>query len=489
MNNTKLVNVLRTFSKNEMKDFEKFISSPYFNKGRKYEPFLNELKKFYPKFDDDKLTQEYVYSRLYPGKKYNRQIVWNFTSGLLSLAEEFLIIHSLRKNKFAKSHELAREYYLRKLSVYFAKTTDEIENKLIRTGIDDDYFKFKLQLAGLKKSHKYMEDEQHLVSQHILEEGEYSVLYFLKNIASYIGDMRSSFLYFNADYGLNMPYEFLNNFNFNKFMNFIKNNNYRYSWIVELYYCRIMMILDFDNEEHFYRLKSLLLENYGKLQDEMKYNWFISLSNYCLMKLNKGIDFRRKLFEMNKLIVETGLVFPGRYFLKILFLQILRSALAIDEIQWAEKYILEYVHKLKPSYQKPMEAFSYATLYFKMGKYNKVLENLSKVKFVDARDKIDVKILYIETYYELNETEAVISLIDSTKHFLNNNSAFTELTKTNYLKSLNLLNRLVKVKLNNDTDEMEYILKEAREPRGLGIGWWLETKVDELKTQMKIKNE
>ncbi len=483
MNNSKLINVLRTFSKNEMKEFEKLVSSPYFNKGRNYLPFLAEMKKFYPKFEDEKMTQEYIYSKVYPGKKFNKQIVWNAASALLNMAEEFLIIHSLKKNNFASNEALAKEYYIRKLPRYFTKTVDEIENKLDRFGMESDYFLQKMRLAGLRKSYNYMEDAQHLVSEHILKEGEYSVLYFLRNIAAYAGDMRSSFLYFNADYGINMPYEFLKSIDLNKILNFVKENNYRYTWIVEMYYCLIMLILDFDNENHFFRLKELLVENSDKFTSEMRYNWIISLSNYCIMKINKGIDFRRQLFEMNRLNVETGLVFPGRYLLKILFLQILRSALAVDETEWVKKYIEEYVPKLKPSYQKPVQSFSNAILYFKLGEYNKVLDNLAKVKFIDDRDKIDVKIIYLETYYELNEIEAVISLIDSTKHFLNKSTSFTDISKTNFIKSLNLLNRLVNAKINNDKDEIELILKAVEEPKGLSLGRWLLTKTRELKTK------
>ena len=111
MKNSKLVNVLRTFSKSEMKEFEKLVSSPFFNRGRNYMPFLNQLKKFCPKYDDDKLTPEYIYSKIYHGKKFNKQIIWNATSSLLKMAEEFLVLKAMHKNKFTAYHLLAEEYH------------------------------------------------------------------------------------------------------------------------------------------------------------------------------------------------------------------------------------------------------------------------------------------------------------------------------------------------------------------------------------------
>src|SRR5512143_95729 len=103
MNNSKLISILRTFSPGEMKEFEKLVSSPFFNKGRNYLPFLAVLKKFYPRFDDDKLTPEFVFSKLYRDKKFNKQIIWNMTSAMQNMAEDFLLHVSMKKDRFVRN--------------------------------------------------------------------------------------------------------------------------------------------------------------------------------------------------------------------------------------------------------------------------------------------------------------------------------------------------------------------------------------------------
>jgi hypothetical protein len=42
MNNTKIVQVLRSFSAEEFREFEKFTASPYFSRGRDLIPLLKE---------------------------------------------------------------------------------------------------------------------------------------------------------------------------------------------------------------------------------------------------------------------------------------------------------------------------------------------------------------------------------------------------------------------------------------------------------------
>ncbi|MDQ3021861.1 MAG: hypothetical protein M3R36_15010 [Bacteroidota bacterium] len=104
MKDTKLIQTLKTFTKDENKNFVKFVASPYFNKGRNYIPLLNELQKFYLDFEDERLTSEYLYKKIYPGRKFNKQVMWNQVSQLEKLAIEFLRqtgLKSYQTEKFA----------------------------------------------------------------------------------------------------------------------------------------------------------------------------------------------------------------------------------------------------------------------------------------------------------------------------------------------------------------------------------------------------
>jgi hypothetical protein len=56
MRDSKLINLLKTFSEDEIKSFRKFVASPFFNSVKNYINLLKVLEKFYPGFDDPKLT-------------------------------------------------------------------------------------------------------------------------------------------------------------------------------------------------------------------------------------------------------------------------------------------------------------------------------------------------------------------------------------------------------------------------------------------------
>lgn len=487
MNNTKLINVLRSFSKLEMREFEKVVSSPFFNRGRNYMPFLAELKKFYPKFDNEKMTPEYIYAKIYPGKKFNKQIIWNNTSALLNMAEEFLILHSLKKNKFQRNHSLAEEYHERKFSRYFEKIIDEMDNKLESGGVNSNYFMSKIQLEILRKAFNFLEDTQHLIPKHIVRQGEYTILNFLRIICGVISDMDSNLRMFNARFDFDLPHVFIQNLNLEEIIKYAKIKNFRYVWMMEMCYCSIMLIVEQDALRYFHELKKIFKENFSKLTRDERNVWLTVLANYCTSKsTDDAMYFGRELFEINKLTLKENTLPDDRYFYKIKFTQILRNAILINENQWAKNFIDKFVPKLKPSYQKSMHALGLAYLNFNLKNFETVIENLKNVKFIDTRDKLHVRNLYIRTYYELNEIETVITQIDSAKHFLSNNPSFTNNTKSSYIKSLNLLNRLINAKVNNDIGEIENLLQAVEEDRELALGRWLKEKIDEIKLKSSL---
>src|SRR5438034_704455 len=100
MRDTNLIQLLKTLNKNEFKEFEKFVKSPFYNEGRNYENFFQILKKNYPDFDQDSITKEKIFNQLYPGKPYNDEIIRKIISNLLKLAKQYLSITGLKREPF-----------------------------------------------------------------------------------------------------------------------------------------------------------------------------------------------------------------------------------------------------------------------------------------------------------------------------------------------------------------------------------------------------
>lgn len=482
MISSKLTKILSTFTKGELKEFEKFIGSAYYNKGRNYVPLLKVLASFYPDFENEQLTHEYIYSQLYPGKKFNKQILWNMFSSLQNMAEEFLVSISLDKNRFIKSSLLADEFLNRKLAAYHARKLDEMEKTLEKMGIDDKFFSYKNKLETERMSYHFLEDTQHLLSEHIAKKGEYAILNMLRELSAVINDLNANAFMFNAKFDVNIPKKLIESLDMKAVIRYSRESGFAYSDIMEMLYSSIMSVLEPDDKKHFLRIKELFEKNIDIFSANEKLSWITTLSNYCTLKGNKGeTGYRKYLFEINNLELKVGFSTGNKHLSKILFIQILRNALTINETEWVHNFIEEYTPRLKPSYRKPMRALALAFLYQKLKDYPKVLENLKDVKFIDARDKMYVKSIYIRTYFEMGETELLMYQVDAARHFISGAAGLSEATKTNFLRFLNYLTNLVNAIEKRDKMEIDMIESKLINDPELPFGEWLLMKIAEIK--------
>ncbi|MCI0450363.1 MAG: hypothetical protein L0Y79_11380 [Chlorobi bacterium] len=486
MNNTKLVDVLKTFTKAEFKEFEKLVASPFFNRGRNYLPFLKELKKFYPKFDDDKLTYEYMHSKIYLGKKFNKQIIWNMNSALYNMAEEFLIQVTLKKNSFTRNNHIEDELYYRKLSNLCSQKLDTMEQNLKSIGLGSNYFLHKIQLEICKMNLLFLEDRQHLVPGHVLKEGESAVIYFLIIMANVINNIYYNILLFNTKFDINIPFEFIKSLNLDIVIDYAKTNKFKYANILELYYCIIMTALKPNEFKYFQKAKELYEKSSHYLESGERGILLGVLCNYSIYRANKGEDyFKKMLFEVNLLMLKESERLQKKEIGKIFYIQAIRNALQINEIDWSKKFIEKYTPYLKNSYQKPMRALAESFIAFKQDDYNKVIENLTKVRFIDTRDKFYVKSLSIMAYYELNEILVLLYNIDSAKQFVIKNPSLGRLTSINFNKFLNALKKLIDIKEKSNLKELKNLYVEIEQEKSMVNYDWLLEKIDEIKTNKR----
>ena len=131
MRSSRLVNILKTFSKEELKKFEKFTESPYFSRGRNLTPFLNVIKTFHTEFNPDEYSSENIQVKLFPGKEINKQynnLIKTLSHELIILCEEFLIQTSLRNDAGSRNYYLLDTLRRKKLYSEFEKKYQDAVN-------------------------------------------------------------------------------------------------------------------------------------------------------------------------------------------------------------------------------------------------------------------------------------------------------------------------------------------------------------------------
>lgn len=485
MKDTKLINLLKTLAPEEIISFEKFIASPYFNSVKNHARFFNELKKFYPDFKNSKLTSEYIYKKLFKEKAFNRQIIWNLSSGLEKLVKEFLEQTALKKNKFERMELLVSELGSRKLLNHYTHTLDEMEKLLEPNAVGNTYFENKRRLENHKQVYYFITNKVQLMSESKLKASEYQVLLFLSMTVGGLNDMSVLTKDYNSKFDVNLAMEFAKHIDLKRIAEYSRSKNFEYAFLIEIYYHSLMMLLKTGETGHLNKLRKLYRIHNDKFTLSEKRTIMHWMIIYCILRTeSEGIKYERLIFELNKLRLKEGLAFYTKEHLhKEIYFQILSVALAIGKIKWAENFIKNYTSKLQPEIQKSMKAMAYAYLHFQTKEYDKVLSGLNNAEYADVWDKLYSKSLLARTYYEMKEINSLLNHIDSSKHFLKNNASVSELYKKYYGNFYYFLTKLISLRENEDLNAIPVLKKEILSPTKLDNRKWFIEKIDELETK------
>ena len=133
---SKFVQTLKTFSVTELKSFEQWLNSPWCNSNKNLSKLVEKLKKYYPGFDNEKLTKEKLFKQVLPKGKFSDRRMNNLLSEGYLAAKQFLIFNNLSNNENLQKDLLTQEFQNRHLEDWFFRDTNKeierLENKEIK---------------------------------------------------------------------------------------------------------------------------------------------------------------------------------------------------------------------------------------------------------------------------------------------------------------------------------------------------------------------
>jgi hypothetical protein len=461
MLNSNLIKILGSLSKDEFKNFEDFVSSPYFNKKPTLIAFLNELKKYYPEFTDEALIKENFYKKLYKGKSFNDGVLRNQMSELYKLLLKFIGIEAFNRDSIEFKIKVSREIMMRGLPKTFKNYFDDlkkenekdnlIENEYYywnRSVLDEQYedsLLFNGYVPGVPINNLY---------------GNNFIYFTLIKLFKTVHNLHATEVNTNIFYDKSILREFLGLLDTEKLLDRIKEVSEKDHNIISIYYYMSKSLMDYNDFESFNKFYQLVESNYiyfGKLE---RYTLYLFLNNVASnTKAGKAV-----LLDIYKSMLEKKIYKAGEngYLNYMLFSFILTNAIHKKELEWAEGFIDKYIGEIEPAYQENMMHYSKAHLYFEMKDFNKSLEHINRVKSDNFMFKHQTYKLIVENYYEINEIDQLTYSIDNFKHYLANGNLREDWVKyyTNYLASVKELIKLKEGK-EKDTYKIDKLLKEA----------------------------
>ncbi|MBK8554162.1 MAG: hypothetical protein IPL53_25195 [Ignavibacteria bacterium] len=478
--NSKLIDLIRSFSAGELRQFKIFISSPIFAKGRNYMPFLEYVLKVIT--DKDKSQRKEKSAKASADIKLSNQTLRNRYSELYKLGEEFLIFNGLNENKIEKDKILLRKLLEKKLyTSYSIKHKDTVKH-LVHEKYDNNKIRNLSQIAEMnsfflhdKNKIEFLYNEYYKNSELVL----CSNLLILFESGLEFAQQEFD----NRKYDPNFVFDFLRNLKIDDLMKSFRKSDTVFFKVTSMNYFLYKAFENESNESYYFESHKIFAELFADLKDNFKIRFFIFLINFCIRKQNKGnVKFRHELFKLYNEKLNQNLIsdLKNNNYVFNNFRDYVHIGLSIKEFQWVENFIEKYSKELPEEIREDETTLSHAKLYFAKRKFEKSLLRLQNIRTIYYLLYIDSSSLRLCNYYELKKYEEAFLELDRLKHYIRNHNEIPKVHKITIENFIRTYMKLLRIQTDPAKEELGFLGKEVKSLKMISKREWLLEKIGEI---------
>jgi len=493
LRHSNLVEMLKTFSKDELKEFDKFVRSPFHNNRNEVTSFWSELKKYHPSFEQKDFTREKLFAKLHPPacgtgrkEKFRDDVISRLSSYLKSVIENYLSYKHFSENAFEKKLTLAKSLNEKNLDKLVEKQFKLCEETLdSNEGLDSTHLLNRYRLNSQKQEFYIGRKKTNSVIKTTMVVFESFINSFVSDLFPILTNITLVEREYNVKYNSELYAAFMNSFNAAQLLNKMKNNTDDTNILLLAVYHAYLVVQNFEDEGLRSELKELLEKYSDRFERETiryLYNYLLNAYNYYARAGNSR-HYRERLEIYKDLLSKNLLIDPKEEYLdREHLINITIFAVRLKEFDWAESFIEENIEKANPGERSDIYNYCKAIIAYHRKEYDTALSFIMKITF-NVR-KFYPKFLLCQIYYDMDYTEQLFSFIDSYRHYLNTDKGVPKDIKRNELSFLSYLNKLVKIKCNNDYKGLPVLKKNTLENKIQNREWLLE-KIEELEKKGK----
>lgn len=441
MRNSKLISLLSTFSPKEVRQFSLFCNSTYFNTNQEASILLDYLAQYHPDFPDQNLKKELIFNTVFPSQVYADKSIRYLMSALLKLAEQFLLVQKIKKGNTSVSLQLLDDFNERNLEKHYNQLRKKIKidfSKKIKTDIN--FFLNKIQISDL--------DQRYSSSQHnrkfddnIQQGSDYLNQYFTLKKLKYACGMINQQAFLKGSYDLGLP---------DNWIEWLQSRNFFNQEIIEIYAMAFQALKNEDEPKHFKKLKQHLDFMPISISEFDQKELLLVAINYCAKKIRKGENqYTKEALDLymkginNQILFKNGLLSPWT------FGNVVKLALRLERYKWTENFIHKNIHLLPRNFQKNALHYNLAELFCYQKEFNQALKLLTRVEFSDMSYHLGSRTMLAKIYYELDEKEALTSMMNSFTMYLKRNKKISDSIRKTFLNFCAILLQITKGKTKN----------------------------------------
>ncbi|HMS65120.1 MAG TPA: hypothetical protein PKD83_07690 [Ignavibacteria bacterium] len=483
-----LLDILRTFSKQELIKFEDFVRSPYFNKKEIVTSLFLEIKKYAPVFEGDDLGKENIWKKLFPGKDYNYGIMKNLIFDLNKLAEEFIASLKYNADEYTRKEYLLNALFDRELlKIYINKhnafDSEPDLNFLNVNNLEiDDYLHFMSKMYHLKLHYHHQFDRNFKIENLQFSCDSYQVSYFLMILFGSYMNAEVNERDRNLDPGRNPATKILDLISpgLEIIAESIASNTGLNSHYIKIAYFTYLTYRD-KTESRYKDLKKIVFENLNILPKFNQQNYHYALIGTLFKIKNHKLNINKEVVEILDSLIENKIfTSPRNEIVPIhIFHLYIGSCFTLGDAEKIVNFASKFISKLDIKHAEDSKTFVNFMISFINKDFMKALNYISLLNIPYSLHKNTLKKLKAMCIYEISDYEMFLNEYDSLKHYIkNNNIGNSSILKLN--KHFSAIKQLFHLK--HDFDEYKFLeLKEFIIESFEDSNPWFNEKLDEIK--------
>ena len=439
MENSFLISILSSLSRKEMTYFKEFVFSPYFNKHDDVRSLTDHLSNLYPNFNEKTCHPETIFKAVFRNKKYDKKKLSLIFTYSMRLLEKFMATEIFEEEEY--KHKIYTHKYLCKKEKFkhgskqLNQLKDLLEDRKTRDLI---FFRDKLEESRAIDLSSSSQGKILTISQFSEKQKLLDINFLLEKIREVCEQMaRDQVLKREISYDVN-------HFSIREiFENQDKYNEYPSIRV----YQAIFKMLNSGEKEEYFNAKNLITQFDSIFSFKEKRTIYTYLSNFCTAQINKGAkEFWNEIFKLYQILLKKETIFEDGFLGEWYYKNIITVGTRLNEREWVENFMEDYKDKLHPDRAENAYSFNKASYFYNIGELEKVLGLLLQVEYNDPRYSVGAKALLLQTYFDMEEDEALFSLADSFRLFLRRNNLLWESRKLGYANLFRLTKRAAKIR-------------------------------------------
>lgn len=452
MDNSKLIELLKSFSSIEMKQFSNYVSKNAEKKDTLPYKLLLLLEKQYPEFNEKFIKKEKIYNKVFSDKKYNENKLSKLMTELTKIIEDYVVYTKQRESIADEKMILLKFYFERNLDKYFIATSRELKQIL-------DDLPFGTYQNLMKYQHEELIATYH--SKINTRVGNYVEVYRELNEFIEAEKLRWENISFIEPFPIEQ-----------------KDINKRAFYII---HHLINQLLKNDDESCFFEAMLIIENNLHKFAQEESRDILKLLLFFSIKKVNSGFVayYEQQLriyhifIKLNLILNQYGKISAATY------KNYINASLKTNKIKEAELFLENYKDFLIDEIKDETYNFNKACLYFEKKMYSEVIDTLLNTKQNDIYYNIAQRRLLLKTYYEMmlknnSYYNVLLSNMDTFKKFITIKNTIPDAHVIINKSFLKVLNRLLYI---NSKKEALTMYEEFKNTTNVLERQWIEEKI------------